>query len=195
MENSVKKDFKKIKRDLLFYRHSYLIYCVLLLVLILISYLYYRYDKTLILFWFNLAVTFYIIYIFLFRLHKEKSDVRIKAYNFIETLTTLITTISKEQHGLIVLEQEFDEIEKKENAIDYLHKRFLSIFTSSINEGLEYARSLGVVFNRPFLTTFKMPDTLVGLREYLKSKLSDNKHELSVLEEIREETKRLYKAF
>ena len=95
---------------------------------------------------------------------------------------------------LLVLENEFDVLKKKENGVKLIQDRIANIHISSIEDGINTAINLGGKPNGAFVTSFSVPDTISELYELIKDMKSgaekDKERITMMLETINELAKK-----
>jgi hypothetical protein len=164
----MEKDFKSLKFDLLVYRHIYLIYAILiaLLVALLVNAIINKHET-----WYLViqsGIIIFLVYISIFRLRKERLNIKLKADAFLLTLTSLEASMKSRIAKLLVLENEFDILKEKENGVKLIQDRIANIHISSIEDGINTAINLGGEPNGAFITSFSVPDTISELYELVK---------------------------
>jgi hypothetical protein len=164
----MEKDFKRLKFDLLVYRHIYLIYAILiaLLVALLVNTIINKHET-----WYLViqsGIIIFLVYISIFRLRKERVNIKLKSDTFLLTLTSLRESMKTRIAKLLVLENEFDLLKEKENGVKIIQDRIASIHISSIEDGINTAINLGGRPNKAFVTSFAVPDTIPELSKLVK---------------------------
>ncbi len=165
----MEKDFKSLKFDLLVYRHIYLIYAILiaLLVALLVNAIINNHET-----WYLViqsGIIIFLVYISIFRLKKERLNIKLKSDAFILTLTSLEESMKTRIAKLLVLENEFDVLKEKKDGIKMIQDRIANIHISSIEDGINTALSLGGKPNGAFVTSFTVPDTILELNKLVKA--------------------------
>ena len=165
----MEKDFKKLKRDLLVYRHIYAIYAILiaLLVALLVNAIINKHET-----WYLVVqsgIIIFLVYISIFRLKKERLNIKLKSDAFILTLTSLEESMKSRIAKLLVLENEFDVLKEKKDGIKMIQDRIANIHISSIEDGINTALNLGGKPNGAFVTSFAVPDTILELNKLVKA--------------------------
>lgn len=165
----MEKDFKKLKRDLLVYRHIYAIYAILiaLLVALLVNAIVNKHET-----WYLVVqsgIIIFLVYISIFRLKKERLNIKLKSDAFILTLTSLEESMKSRIAKLLVLENEFDVLKEKKDGIKMIQDRIANIHISSIEDGINTAINLGGKPNGAFVTCFAVPDTILELNKLVKA--------------------------
>ena len=190
----MEKDFKRLKFDLLVYRHIYLIYAVMIALLIgfLVNAIINKHEI-----WYVViqsGIIIFLVYIAIFRLKLERLNIKLKADAFLFTLTSLEASMKTRIAKLLVLENEFDVLKKKENGVKLIQDRIANIHISSIEDGINTAINLGGKPNGAFVTSFSVPDTISELYELIKDMKSgaekDKERITMMLETINELAKK-----
>ena len=163
----MEKILKKLKYDLLIYRHIYLIYWVIILISIgffLYGIIYFHSDWYLI---FQGGIILFLFYIMIFRLHIERNDIIMKADTALILLIALEKGLKSRMTGLMVLENEFDVLRGKKDGIKLIHERLINSYITSIDEVLCSTKELGAIVNDFMVVKFSLPDTIPELKKLI----------------------------
>jgi hypothetical protein len=190
----MKKDFKLLKRDLVLYRHMYLIYVGLILGLLGIVTMTYVHDSIDWYFWLDLSLIAFLLWILCFKIHKERGEIKEKSEIFIKTLMTIQEAMKERKTRLLVLNTEFDELKNKENGVKLIQDRIAKIHFSSIERSIEFAIKNGGE-PQPFVSSIAVPDSISELKELVDDMLVGSEKESSEVSSILKEVKYLYERF
>ena len=160
----MEKDFKKLKFDLLVYRHIYLIYAIIIALLICAL------PNTHAVWCITLesAIIFYLAYVLIFRLKNERTEIKIRSDIFLLTLTSLKKSLRSRIANLLVLENEFDVLKEKKNGLELIKDRIAQIQISTIEDSINTAIELGGASPGPFMASFSVPGTIPELHQLIK---------------------------
>ena len=164
----MEKDFKRLRFDLLVYRHIYVIYVIMigLLIVLLANAIINKQEV-----WYialQSAIILFLVYIFIFRLKNERNDIKMKSNIFLFTLTALKESMKSRSTKLLVLENEFDILKSKKDGVKLIQDRIANIHISTIEDGIKTAMELGGEPEGPFMTSFSLPDSIPELYKLIK---------------------------
>lgn len=173
----MEKDFKNLKFYLLFYRHIYLIYAIIIAILIgfLVSAIINEHET-----WYVIlqsALILFLIFIAVFKLPKERNEIKRKSDVFLLTLASLRESMKVRITKLMVLENEFDVLKEKAGAVGLIQDRLASIHIATIEEGVKTAQRLGGSTDEIFMTQFALPSTIPELYKHIKDMKADAEKE------------------
>lgn len=180
----MEKDFKKLKRDLLAYRHIYAIYAILIIALFVLTVVEYNVKTSSWAWALNAAILVFLLFVMIFRLPGERLDIKRKADCFLLTLKSLKEGNSERITKLLILENEFDILKNKDNGLRLIQERIANIHFESINKSIETARKLGGYSDEMFITSFSVPDTFEELNKIAAEMSKEAKEEQKAIEKM-----------
>ena len=173
----MEKDFKNLKFSLLFYRHIYAIYAIIIAISIgfFVNGIINKHET-----WYLVlqsVIIIFLIFIAIFKLPKERLEVKRKSDIFLLTLTSLRESMKTRITKLMVLENEFDVMKEKEGAIGLIQDRLVNIHIATIEEGIKTAQRLGGSTDEIFMTQFTLPSSIPELYKLIKDMMIGTKKE------------------
>ena len=173
----MEKDFKKLKCDLLLYRHIYAIYVIIIAISIgfFVNSIINKHAI-----WFPVlqgAIILFLLFIAIFRLSKERNEIKRRSDVFLLTLASLRESMKVQITKLMVLENEFDVLKEKAGAVGLIQDRLASIHIATIEEGVKTAQRLGGSNDKIFMTQFALPSTIPELYKHIKDMKVDAEKE------------------
>ena len=191
----MEKDFKNLKFYLLFYRHIYLIYAIIIVILsgFLVSAIINEHET-----WYVIlqsALILFLIFIAVFKIPKERNEIKRKSDVFLLTLASLRESMKVRITKLMVLENEFDVLKEKAGAVGLIQDRLASIHIATIEEGVKTAQRLGGSTDEIFITQFTLPSTIPELYKHIKDMKADAEKEKEEITMMFEKIDKLAKKF
>lgn len=173
----MEKDFKNLKFYLLFYRHIYAIYVIIIAISIgfFVNSIINKHTI-----WFPVlqgAIILFLLFIAVFKLSKERNEIKRKSDVFLLTLASLRESMKVRITKLMVLENEFDVLKEKAGAVGLIQDRLASIHIATIEEGVKTAQRLGGSTDEIFMTQFALPSTIPELYKHIKDMKADAEKE------------------
>lgn len=159
----MEKDFKKLKFDLLAYRHIYSIYVILIGVSFYFAIVNFNKGVETWFVVFEAAVILFLIWIGFFRLPKERNAIKTKSDIFLLTLMSLKDAMKTRITSLMVLENEFDVLKEKDDGLKLIQDRIANIHIATIDKGIETAIKLGGQPDSVLITQFSVPSSFKEL--------------------------------
>jgi len=191
----MEKDFKNLKFYLLFYRHIYAIYVIIIAISIgfFVNSIINKHTI-----WFPVlqgAIILFLLFIAVFKLSKERNEIKRKSDVFLLTLASLRESMKVRITKLMVLENEFDVLKEKAGAVGLIQDRLASIHIATIEEGVKTAQRLGGSTDEIFMTQFALPSTIPELYKHIKDMKADAEKEKEEITMMFEKIDKLAKKF
>jgi len=165
----MEKKFKKLKFDLLLYRHIYLIYAIVIAISIgfLVNAVINGHKTWYLVF--ESAIVVLLIFIAIFRLPGERWNIKEKSDVFLISLKTLNASMKTRITKLMVLENEFDVLKEKKEGISLIQERILNIHVTTIDESFRAAQEIGAKFDEAFMIPSSIPELYKFIQDMKKS--------------------------
>jgi hypothetical protein len=173
----MEKDFKKLKFDLLAYRHIYSIYVILIGVSIYFAIVNFNKGVETWFVVFEAAVILFLIWIGVFSLPKERNAIKTKSDISLLTLMSLKDAMKTRITSLMVLENEFDVLKEKDDGLKLIQDRIANIHIATIDKGIETAIKLGGQPDSVLITQFSVPASFKELFKLIQDMKKAAEHD------------------
>jgi hypothetical protein len=191
----MKKDFEKLKFNLLLYRHIYAIYAVIIAVCVgLFIYAIHHLQPM----WYLIFQGVIIIglgIVAISRLAKERLSIETEAIIFLGVLTSLKEGLQSRITKLMVLENEFDVLKEKSDGVSLIQERLCNIQLSTISESIHYAEKICGKDSEAFITSFKLPSSLKELDKLIRDMRVGANKDMENVSMMYEKISKLFIAF
>ena len=191
----MEKDFKKLKLNLLLYRHIYVIYAIIISIMtgFAVNSIIKMYPTWYIMI--QISIIVLLIWIAIVKLPMERRNIRTKADIFLLIMDSIKQGLKSRVTNLIVLVHEFDDLKEKKDGIRIIQERIANIHISTIEESINAAVKLGGKMDEAFATSFSVPDTIQELERLILEMKDGAEKEQKEVAMMTEEIETLYDKF